>query len=688
MKTLLFSKQNNFLFVFLSLTTSIQAKELTSAERLNKLSTHLRGIRPILEEYQALEKTSSVEIPIFFQQKTSQYLNSPEHMGKMVDRLSQLFRFRTREKLPELTLSSSDSGELLNGSGFELLIKQITEQNLNWDNLLTTPNYPLYSPGPNKGNSDLFFLRVVAPELQEKEKGYFTYTPLENDLRFGGALTTSRFFGRYSTTNLNKNRGRAAAIFRIFLCDEMRAIVEPSSDEEAELLKKAFPPPPSVDRNHARLIRGEDPHGSQAACMSCHYKLDPIGRSFITSGAVLSDLPAPGALVYKRKDGSLLEMKGRGLGELTRALTAQPEYLRCQVSHFWKWFIQADRLPSEERMAELVAHFEKRGRKVNDFISYLVNEPEFYTENENPIPNLLSVKPILNQCANCHDSVLTQTIPDFSKFPIGGTETTHQNWIEKITNAVDLVKDGLNRKMPPANSVWQPSQEEIQLLKGWIAGGARDSIDKPSILEETAQKLLNLSGPYFVKTTPQFRDTFKRYLSGHDIFRMFHQKFPSVPLNLKDFNSCQELNDKNRAVVGDPNPFNGELVHQRPSPSFVRWYGECLIAWITKQMELDYAKSMRSYFGEEVATALAASAQEKIVTDPKSGPWKTVPYPLQQQITRHLIQIYLNPEEAKGDRLTDEITQWMEKKYSDATVYDAFKKILFFLGTEDPFLTY
>ena len=47
----------------------------------------------------------------------------------------------------------------------------------------------------------------------------------ENDLRLAGALTTPLFFSRYATTGINKNRRRAAAIFRIFLCDKMTAAI-------------------------------------------------------------------------------------------------------------------------------------------------------------------------------------------------------------------------------------------------------------------------------------------------------------------------------------------------------------------------------------------------------------------------------------------------------------------------------
>src|SRR5262249_39067975 len=151
------------------------------------------------------------------------------------------------------------------------------------------------------------------PDIPEKSQFgtgkpiYFPVRFAENDARIAGAITPKGFFRRYSTTNLNRSRGRAAALFRIFLWVDLRAVVEPKPGEEEELLQKAFPPGFPRGEGHPSFF-DEDQHGKDPACMACHYKLDPMGRTFFPIGTVLADMPGAGALVFKRADGSLVNI--------------------------------------------------------------------------------------------------------------------------------------------------------------------------------------------------------------------------------------------------------------------------------------------------------------------------------------------------------------------------------------------
>lgn len=474
--------------------------------RLRKLSIHLRGITPLREEYAALmEAITKNQKDIFFEQKTKEYLDSPKFIGKMIDRLDELFRLKTAERASEFRLETPNYKLSQGEPGYETLgaLDQVFEsliaENKSWDKILTENNYRFVDQIKYLMASDLAFLNPVKPELPSA-------TPLpgtavspypkileakfdENDPKIAGAITTARFFSRYSTTNINRSRGRAAAIFRIFLCDDMRAVVEPKPEEEGELLKKAFPKPkPPVDGWHdARYL--DDPHGTQESCMACHYKLDPLGKSFITIGSVMSPEPAPGALVYKRADGTLVEIKGEGFGVLAKAITQQPEYTACQVRHFWNWFIQSDVTPSTEEMTEMIKKFNAVGRRPKDFVRYLVNHKAFY-EKPSEAVSLKNVRPILDRCNNCHSGVMEVEIPSFTQFPMGGTEANHLPWIKHIIHQLDLTHNGLNKKMPPKESAWQPTAEDLALLKQWISEGARDEEGNPSIDPKLGEELV------------------------------------------------------------------------------------------------------------------------------------------------------------------------------------------------------
>lgn len=669
-----------------------QAAELSPTLRLRKLSVHLRGKFPAPEEVRAMETAVAAgRIGEFLREKTTEYLATPQHIGKMVTRLDHLFRFKTAVGLPETRFLNPQmepmqvpGNETINAA--DLLFAELAQKNASWDTLLTTGRYPLYSSGPGTFSTDRQFLSFVAPELSTQAKGFFDFTPGADDLRYAGTLTTGRYFGRYSTTNLNRNRGRAAAIFRIFLCDDMRAVVDAKPEDETDLLKKAFPPAPGPDGYHNRL-GSNDEHGTQESCRACHYKLDPMGRVFITSGAFLSEDPAPGSLVYKRADGSLVDISGKGIRNLATALVAQPEYASCQVTHFWKWFIRADKLPSEARLATLTAEFNRLGRRTNDFISYLVNEPEFYVDDGVEIPTLLHAKPVLDRCNSCHSGVISVTIPSFTQYPIGSSET-HLPWIAKIVSRLDLAHDGKNRTMPPKESAWQPTNDDILTVKGWIAGGARDEAGLASITESMALSLLELSEPLYPKPLPGFRHSFRRYLSSHDVFRVWHQKFP-LSLTLSE-DECRTLTTKNRAALGDPNPFSGDLVYERPSPTFIRWYGKCLLFWTDKELGQAYStKAMKAFFGGEAVAALEASGQAAVIADAKAYQWQALPPGIPAKIIGHLVHTYIGARVLADEiGFVEKVRLIAEKSYRTLPVFEVFRKLIFLVGTQEEFLLY
>jgi hypothetical protein len=473
---------------------------LSRQARLRKLSLHLRGQTPSEAEYQALDQQPEEAMASFFLTKTNEYLRDPAYVAKMVTRLDELFRLRVSVRPPEVSFGPSNAGlidyTLYNPLDFQF--EALAHQNLSWDTLLSGKVMRAASYEDKKDkldDYDVTFFRdmlsstsepVTAGDLNGHKYGDFHFAA--DDPRVAGVVTTSRFFSRYGTTNVNKNRRRAAALFRIFLCDDMHAVVQSSAEDDQSLVDMAFPPPPKPDQIHAGIMKHDDPHVGDPSCAACHYKLDPLGRSFLTSGSTLSSEPSPGALIFKRADGSLVNVAGRGIGDVGAAILVQPEYARCQVSHFWKWFIQGDQVPTAARMEELVASFDRLERKTNDFVAYLVNQPEFYRDpNEiSDVITLTQTKSVMERCNSCHANVLTATIPNFSHFPIGG-EGEHAKWMEKIVRQLDLAHDGAARKMPPESSAWQPSAEELARLKRWIAEGVKDEAGRitvdPSLAE-------------------------------------------------------------------------------------------------------------------------------------------------------------------------------------------------------------
>ncbi|MES2964903.1 MAG: hypothetical protein V4760_13510, partial [Bdellovibrionota bacterium] len=303
-----------------------------------------------------------------------------------------------------------------------------------------------------------------------------------DDVRVAGALTTARFSARYNTTVLNKNRKRAAAVFKIFFCDAMTPNVPANGDKHYEFVEATFPEKFEVTEETIRsMAAGTDKHGTDKDCVACHYKLDPMGKVFQTSALALHPRPAAGALVFTRLvTGELITVPGKGIGDVAKAITQQPEYETCQVKWFWKEFIGQDaKLPVQDRPA-WVKKFNAVGRKTNDFVLELVTSDQFRRRPvEPPPPELVTfdkVEDLLQRCDSCHAREMT--IPQFSSLPIGGSQTLHEETVKGMIDRLDRA-DGDKKKMPKESAGWKTS--EIELVRKWLAQGARDEFGKPTI---------------------------------------------------------------------------------------------------------------------------------------------------------------------------------------------------------------
>ncbi|MGZ3768804.1 MAG: hypothetical protein ACXVCP_04865 [Bdellovibrio sp.] len=474
---------------------------------LFKLSKTLRsGTVPTVAERNALfqaEKANTVDN--FFSEKIQEYVHSSLFKFKLKTFIDEHFRLSADKNLNSTTIYGYST--LPPKGAYDYLVEKIVSDNLVWDSLLLAKNYTYeYFRFPTFYKTDRSFYKNILGLKQELDivedvnsspyegdtktliKEDVSFDP--QDSRIAGVLTTPRFLTRYQNTALNKNRRRAAAIFRSFMCDDMVAAIPPKTADSEEsdfgILLPATPAPSVGDTTEEKLrkeLSKSDPHGSMPGCMACHYKLDPMGRTFALSAAGLSDKPSPGALIYNN-NGHQVDIKVTGVGDLAQKITQQKEYVDCQVNLFWKWFIGKDFPKTEARHNELVAQFESVGRRPLDFISYLVRSPEFKAP---PVllteAQILSRKAgkVLRRCFDCHknqDQNEMMRTWDLSDFPFGKTDKEHSDAVGFIARALDIENDGANKRMPPKDSVWQLSPDEFEIMKNWVQQGAPDYTGK------------------------------------------------------------------------------------------------------------------------------------------------------------------------------------------------------------------
>ena len=250
-----------FLFLLLfHFTVSAWSIDLGYTARLQKLSKTLRGTAPTLEERDQLrQKISENKAEEFLKEKAKEYITSKAHAFFLLSRLDELFYLKSPNSYVGILVPGSslqpdyDYNRGYNGSIYNLFLNsldnlffRLSQENLSWDQLLLEKNYNLFplakdADNPERPSLDHHLLNQIHPGLigEKPLSTKINFDP--EDLRIAGALTTARFFNRYVTTAINKNRRRAAAVFRIFLCDPMSVQVQDSQGNEDPIYDLMLP---------------------------------------------------------------------------------------------------------------------------------------------------------------------------------------------------------------------------------------------------------------------------------------------------------------------------------------------------------------------------------------------------------------------------------------------------------------
>lgn len=495
------------IFCFLIDIPLAHGQEAQPETYFNKLSKALVGHPPSREEWDRfLTAKKDQKLSEFYQSYIDQAVLRPEFNRKLKFKLDELLRFIPQRLYAHDKVVDTSPSPL---SSYDYLANEVIEQNLPWSSLLT---HKVYKVDPNRQTmfrlekqfytylNGSFIVRNDIPSLWEMNepsakgvmKGVMEFRFDPQDLRLAGLISTPRFLSRYVNTALNKNRRRSAAIFRTFLCDSMVAAIpkrangDDSADYDVLLPKK----------NHEGVTEEElrkslvqtDAHGNSPDCRACHYKLDPLGESLSLSPDVyINDEPSPGALIYQKKNGSMVNVPVRGLGELGKAITEQSEYFQCQVNHFWTWYVGQDSPRSVTRNEQLIKKFIEFQERPKDFVKYLVQSPEFRQKpkilNENQILARQVAKTFKN-CTSCHEDQeedFEMKYWDMTAFPYSENQRENQRRINQIVKALDLTNKGARRKMPPKDSLWQISDQELAQIQKWISVGAPDYDGRPQL---------------------------------------------------------------------------------------------------------------------------------------------------------------------------------------------------------------
>ena len=528
-------KNYSFILIVSFFIFSISRADLIPASPqtyLFKLSNTLRGYPPSRAERAELDKVPADQRNQYFQKQIQTYMQDPNFSLILETYINELLQFKIPLKKFDPTQivffdTSEGNIDFDESSAADYLIRDMVEQNQSWDTLLTGKSYRLQVSGSpfSRASTEIQQFQALAEQVPQENTPaeYFNETDLhfnmgssrtvngishsivdakgqsqifhfqfpKEDLRLAGLLTTNRFLNRYVNTSLNKNRRRAAAVFRTFLCDSMApSIPTATSDSQKQDFNTIFPDHSNFTETQLRVTMAPNlQHANSPDCRQCHMKLDPLGQTFAFSEFGISPIAAPGALVYYSsiRDQNI-QIPVQGLGELGQVITQQPEYLRCQVEHLWNWFVGQDVPLSRERENSLTVEFDtKYGRKPKDFIASLVQTPEFKAMPEHLTADQIlarKVVKLLKNCNNCHSNQTenpTMKSIDLTNLPFQVSVAFRIKLIQKIRAALDVDNQGINASMPPKESAWQLNKDQFLTLKTWLDNGAPDFDGTPQV---------------------------------------------------------------------------------------------------------------------------------------------------------------------------------------------------------------
>ncbi len=289
---------------------------LSGPRLVRRLSLDLRGVLPGVEELDNIETDAERWTEI-----RDTYLADPRFEERVVVLLGERWLTRTDEFLIQYNEYPSLGSNTANEYPFERavgeeplrLMARIAARDLPYREVVTADWTMAHSTV-----AEVWPLEYPEGELGWQEANYTDERPP------AGVLATNGLWWRYPTTFSNYNRGRAAALARLLLCEDVLA--RPVSFGEGAL------------GGTANL---EDALRENPTCVSCHSSVDPLAATLFGfwSANEYSGVEAHRYHPEREHLGSILmdvEPAWFGtpigsLAELGQAVAADPRFERCAV---------------------------------------------------------------------------------------------------------------------------------------------------------------------------------------------------------------------------------------------------------------------------------------------------------------------------------------------------------------------
>lgn len=343
---------------------------LTPEEHLVRVAMALRGVRPTEAELARVREDESAIDAI-----VDEYLDSPEMAATIREMHSEQFLtgvdpvFFPAGFRPIGALSGMDS-HALNTSVVEAPARYVEYVVMNDKpyHEIVTGDYAV----TDAVNATIFGIPYDAagPEWQ--------VTEYVDGRDHAGVLSDSFFFTRHSSTFSNKNRGRAAAVARAFLCYDFLS-------REVEL-------DASIDLADEEAVANAITNNP--TCVSCHQTLDPLAASFapyfpLYVPTFLETYPftfyTGGATGYMATaDPAFFGTPSTGLRDVGVLIASDPRFSMCAARRFLSYFTQTEpELLEIEDVSRMNDIFLSEGMNAKALIKAIVLADSFRVASSN-----------------------------------------------------------------------------------------------------------------------------------------------------------------------------------------------------------------------------------------------------------------------------------------------------------------
>ena len=376
---------------------------LTPAERLNRISMALRGIRPSYDDMLAVE-----EDPSILESIVDGYLDDQEFGVTMRDLHADTLLNRWEgAQVPAIDALEGRGLSEINASMMEeplQLISHVIMRNRPYTEVVTSDEVmadPIVA--------DLWGLEYTG----DLERGDWSATTWNDGRPAAGVLSSSGFHVAHQSCGINNNRGRANHISRAFLCHDIAY----SAVEVDGLIDISQP---------ENVLAALD---TNQVCISCHQSLDGLGSYFYGFVTILTpfQLIVPGDVpltFYKTQneddwstDPANLEndedpygtdrppsyfgQTGSGydtLADLGQAIASDPRFASCAAQRFYAYFNEVDlEAVPIETVAPLATAFVDEGYDAKQLAKSIVMSDDFaaaYADDAATADDLVGMKRI------------------------------------------------------------------------------------------------------------------------------------------------------------------------------------------------------------------------------------------------------------------------------------------------------